>query len=327
MFINIIIVIHIIIIIINQVLALHHPLVGKGKGKDKNKNPDKNPDDEPPVDDEHPDDDQHPDDDDEHPDDDDEHPDDDTEGDTDMQIFVKTPEGKVITLDVEASDTIATVKTLIKHLEGIPKNQQRLLFKNQQLEDDDTLSDYNIQNEDTITLTMRLVGGGKRARNTKEGVSSKEETIQDLTDELNVLNLQLGTSDNQAINQIIQNVSQQLQQTTAEQAMSSLSAEDLHKVVGICASGNKAFKYEALSKTLMPQHLSIIHKMKKDLGSAETMILKVVQLLIAKQFMLQNGTVPWTSTEGLSVSGCATSLISRGSYAAGHAAAANPTQS
>ena len=112
-----------------------------------------------------------PDDDDQHPDDDDDDSDDpsddelsDPDDDSDMQIFVKTPTGKTITLDVEASDLIATIKTLVKNKEGIPKVQQRLLFMDQQLEDDHTLSDYSIQKEDTITLTLRLRGGGKRAK-------------------------------------------------------------------------------------------------------------------------------------------------------------------
>ena len=118
-------------------------------------------DDEPPDDDEHPDDDdEHPDDDDEHPDDDDEHPDDEEA----MQIFVKLPSGKTITLNVEASDLIAVVKTLIKNLEGFPKGQQRLIYTDQQLEDDHTLSDYNIQKEDTITLTLGLKGGAPKKK-------------------------------------------------------------------------------------------------------------------------------------------------------------------
>ena len=81
-----------------------------------------------------------------------------------MQIFVKTPEGKTITLDVETSNTIATVKTIIKNKEGTPKNQQRLLFMDMQLEDGDTPSDYNIQKESMLNLVLCLRRGGKRAK-------------------------------------------------------------------------------------------------------------------------------------------------------------------
>ena len=76
-----------------------------------------------------------------------------------MQIFVKTPTGKTITLDVEASDTIATVKAIIQNKEGIPRNQQCLIFAYEELEDGQTLGDYNIQNEDTLHLAPYYLWG------------------------------------------------------------------------------------------------------------------------------------------------------------------------
>mmetsp|Transcript_73416 Transcript_73416/g.147842 ORF Transcript_73416/g.147842 Transcript_73416/m.147842 type:complete len:131 (+) Transcript_73416:92-484(+) len=78
-----------------------------------------------------------------------------------MQLMVKTLDGKTVTVEAEEEDTIEDIKNKIMEKEGVPVDQQRLIFGGKQLDSDKTLADYDVQEDSTFHMVLRLRGGNR----------------------------------------------------------------------------------------------------------------------------------------------------------------------
>ena len=255
----------------------------KSKGKDEG---DEDPDDEG---DEDPDD--------EGDDDPDDEGDEDPDDEGDVQIFVKFG-GKTITMEVEASDTIYTLKIIIKNKEGIPKKQQRLLFNNNQLEDGYTLSDSNIQHESELVLLLTIKGGGKRA---KPSVLNKEDKMNGLVEGVVAKTMLLSTpaypcdETRLAITHInlIQKSHAEDPKTVVSKMLDTLNSEQLTNLSENLSSNNFDYKTELLAKAVFEYDYQQATHRSNSIAKMKVALLATTRWAFTYQFSTTNGGIHW----------------------------------
>ena len=81
-----------------------------------------------------------------------------------MQVFIKTLTGATITVNTTEDATVLSLKQTVSEEQQIPIEEMILICGLSQLDDEKTLSEAGVEDESTVTMTLRLAGGKKKRK-------------------------------------------------------------------------------------------------------------------------------------------------------------------
>jgi hypothetical protein len=216
-----------------------------------------------------------------------------------MHVYMKNLEGNTITLKLMPHDTIAVVKVLVQQLEGVPREEQQIVFAGHLMKDDYVLIEKGIKHESNICLTSGLAGAGKRAKVVEADDSNEDIFIQldDTRRDLDNLMIILRTHNSNVSKEVIKQAEKSMdllkehEEETMLTVFKTLDKKPL-KTLTSFNSKNYAARLQAISKVLFPDLYETMDKANKDMKLAEQTIQALTSLALNVSYN-QTGFISW----------------------------------
>jgi hypothetical protein len=195
-------------------------------------------------------------------------------------------------LELDSSMDVLTLKAVIEQMSHIPVDQQRLMFSSKQLQDEDTLGMCGIKDGDTVTVMLRLVGAGKRARAGRDDKETVMHTIRrDILGslaEIDVVDSPAVRAQGQTLRGIVDGNDKNVQKR-----LSDISVEDLKKLSAVCPTNNNEQKIRVFKSILLADLSVVTRDLKSLVATLESTSEAVTRFILSSDFMSEDGTMDW----------------------------------